>query len=70
MYVSPATTYNELVNAMNNNNNKRCTNTADVSIHVFVVLPKIYIKILLLLLSVTLKFLFRMSGRVVAKEDT
>lgn len=48
MYVSPATTYNELVNAMNNNNNKRCTNTADVSIHVFVVLLKIYIKILAL----------------------
>ena len=48
MYVSPATTYNELVNAMNNNNNKRYTNTADVSIHVFLVLLKINIKILAL----------------------
>ena len=41
MYVSPATTYNELVNAMNKNNNNRYTNTADVSIHVFVVLLKL-----------------------------
>lgn len=48
MYVSPATTYNELVNAMNNNNNKRYANTADVSIYVFVVLLKINIKILAL----------------------
>ena len=52
MFVSecmfPSQLYSELVNAINNNNNKTCTNIVDVSTHVYVILLEINKKILAL----------------------
>ena len=49
MFVSecmfPLQLYSELVNAVNNNNKKTCTNIVDVSIHVYVILLEINKKI-------------------------
>ena len=66
----PRKLYNELVHATNNNTiGKYHTNTADVSIHVFVVLLRININILTLLENHRNNYIFR-RGQTIAVVKT